>query len=131
MKLLLGLLLLAIASTLYGQSDLTVSNPESYANKQRPGVLFPHSNHLDANLACSDCHHAMENGKKSSDVGDLAKDNPDIRCVSCHATGKARPALMQAYHRLCIACHHQMAIEKQPSGPQDCGRCHKWGPRQL
>lgn len=126
MKPLLVLLLLAMASTVYGQSDLTISNPESYANKQRPGVFFPHSNHLDANLACSDCHHAMENGKKSSDAGDLSEANPDIRCAFCHAMGKARPSLMQAYHRQCIACHRETAKEKQPSGPQGCGRCHKW-----
>jgi len=130
MKPVFGLLWLAMASTVYGQSDLTISNPESYANKQRTGVFFPHSNHLDANLACSDCHHTVKDGKKSSDVGDLSEGNPDIRCASCHAVGKARPSLMQAYHHQCIACHRQTAKERQPSGPQDCGRCHPWESRQ-
>ena len=130
MKSLLGFLLLAIATTAYGQSDITISNADSYPRKQRPGVFFPHSNHLDANLACSDCHHTMENGKKSSEVGDLSEGNPDIGCASCHATGKAKPSLMQAYHRQCIACHRQIAKGEQPSGPQDCGRCHPWGSRQ-
>jgi|WetSurMetagenome_2_1015567.scaffolds.fasta_scaffold146879_3 hypothetical protein len=118
--LLLAELMPAVA---LAQSDEFIVNPDGYRIKQRPGVLFPHSKHT-SDLECAACHHAIENGRKSTNVDDLSADNSDIRCVACHATGKAEPSLMQAFHHQCLGCHRDTAKGGRPSGPQACGVCH-------
>ena len=123
MKVLWLILALTIPAAAFAQSDELIHNPMGYGVKQRPGVFFPHSRHI-SDLDCTACHHGAEDGRKTAEVEDLSPDNPNIRCIACHATGKTSAPLMQAFHRQCIGCHRETARTGRPSGPQECGICH-------
>jgi len=132
-----ALLLLAVGG--HSQpDDIRLDQVEAFGQRQRPPVLFPHLQHLDAGIECTACHHRYQGGNNIVDEAELEEGAPGIRCASCHGltTGKRLSPeldlpernLRQAYHALCIPCHRQVRRRgEQAAGPVTCGGCH---PRQ-
>ena len=76
-------------------------------------VLFDHKTHtVDSGygIACSDCHHILEEGET----------NPEA-CGACHELegDEDVPKRTDAFHSQCIGCH-----EEGDAGPQECSGCH-------
>jgi hypothetical protein len=67
--------------------------------------------HGDTATLCSGCHHHSPVGVRPP------------ACRSCHSAAadpvRDRPGLKVAYHRQCVGCHLQMAVEQQ-----GCTDCH-------
>ncbi len=84
--------------------------------KKTKGVVeLPHKKHVDAGIACKDCHHTTKDGETPA------------ACTTCHtdpATGDA-PDAKKAFHKNCQDCHKKTAKEGKKSGPTKCGDCHK------
>ncbi|MFH2090937.1 MAG: sulfate respiration complex hexadecaheme cytochrome HmcA [Pseudomonadota bacterium] len=84
-----------------------------FGKLEKPVVVFLHDNHTKA----------------------LAEKNKD--CSTCHLTGNNRMVpkfkrltdtdktdVMNIYHQGCIACHGEMNLAKEKTGPVECGDCH-------
>ncbi|MEW6078137.1 MAG: cytochrome c3 family protein [Thermodesulfobacteriota bacterium] len=73
---------------------------------------------------CGVCHHSRDDA--SSQL--VYIEGEELSCRECHL-GKKKdgiPALREAYHGSCTACHRKRIKTKQlPSGPTTCGECHK------
>jgi c(7)-type cytochrome triheme protein len=105
-----------------------------FTDRSRPPVAFPHIQHIDAEIECSDCHHRFKGGENIVDEAELEEDAEGIKCSSCHKneTGfqfkpdldPTKRNLQQAYHRMCTGCHRQVSKDKKQSGPVTCGECH-------
>ncbi|MBN2401867.1 MAG: cytochrome c3 family protein [Spirochaetes bacterium] len=119
----LCIMLIALPVYLLAQSEtIIINNTDTFKQKIRSSVNFPHMNHMTLEgVSCTDCHHRFENGKNVLDSDELTEDNKSILCSSCH-TGKS--SLEKAYHRQCIGCHDGKKSGK-PAGPRMCGECHK------
>jgi len=73
---------------------------------KKSGVSFDHAKH-SATIDCSKCHHT-------------AKAKEDIKsCFECHGTDAAAPAVKDAFHKSCQACH-----KAEGKGPTKCKECH-------
>ncbi|MGA2480225.1 MAG: cytochrome c3 family protein, partial [Spirochaetia bacterium] len=73
------------------------------SDKDAPLVPFSHTRHLQAGVACEQCHH----------LG--IKDHKAPACAECHK-GEQAVAVM---HQACITCHQAGA-----KGPVACNDCH-------
>ena len=114
--------------------EILLDNHSVFTNRSRPPVAFPHMQHIDAGMDCSDCHHRFKGGKNIVDEGNLEEGAEGIKCASCHKDKTAfrfKPdldpthrTLRQAYHFMCIRCHRQVIRDKKKSGPVTCGDCH-------
>jgi hypothetical protein len=75
--------------------------------------------HKDLQMFCEGCHH------RSLEKAEAQKDAPPY-CRNCHMVGFDREninktRLLSAYHRQCLGCHEQMALEKG----RKCTECHE------
>lgn len=75
--------------------------------------------HKDLQMFCEGCHH------RSLEKAEAQKDAPPY-CRNCHMIGFDREninktRLLSAYHRQCLGCHEQMALEKG----RKCTECHE------
>lgn len=104
---------------------IKLDHVEVFGKKQRPPVMFPHNQHVEAGLSCKDCHHRYEKGKNVLDEGELEEGKPGIKCSDCHGS-KVRPKLREAFHRQCIDCHTKMEKGGKKTGSRLCGECHPW-----
>jgi c(7)-type cytochrome triheme protein len=122
---LITLFILMIALPLYllAQSEtIIINNADTFKEKSRTPVTFPHANHMTLEgVSCTDCHHRFEKGKNILDASELTEKNKSILCGSCH---KGKSNLETAYHHQCIGCHDGKKRGK-PAGPRMCGECHK------
>jgi len=133
--LILGIGMLLWAVNLDAQPEnILLADKSVFTNPSRPPVEFPHMQHIDAGMDCSDCHHRFKDGENIVDEAELEEGAPGIKCAACHKneTGfRFKPdldpttlTLRQAYHRMCIGCHRKLIREKKQSGPVTCGDCH-------
>lgn len=113
------------ASSLFAQEEKILLKSKAFADRQRPGVDFPHQTHFDK-LDCLDCHHdyQVQDGKKEN-VWD--PDSSKNSCSACHKVegdGKVT-GLMQAFHANCMGCHRKTLAEGKKTGSIMCGECHQ------
>ena len=114
--------------------DILLDDQSVFTSRSRPAVAFPHMQHIDAEIECSECHHKFKAGENVVDEGELEEDAEGIKCADCH---KDRPGLRfspeldatertlrQAYHRMCMGCHRQVKKENKKAGSVTCGGCH-------
>ena len=73
------------------------------SDRDAPLVSFSHTRHMQAGVACEQCHH----------LG--IKDHKAPACAECHK-GQQAAAVM---HQACITCHQAGA-----KGPVTCNDCH-------
>ncbi len=116
--------------------DILLDEQSVFAKRQRPAVDFPHMQHIDAELECSDCHHRFKDGENIQDEAELEEDAEGIKCAACHKNepdfrfkpdlDPTRRTLQQGYHRMCMGCHRKLRKEKRKAGPMTCGACHPW-----
>ena len=139
-RFLAVMVILGIASFLWAVNldaqpdDISLDDNEVFASRSRPAVEFPHMQHIDAEIECSDCHHRFKGGENVVDEGELEEDAEGIKCSSCHKSeagfrfkpdlDTTKRNLQQAYHRMCTGCHRQVSKDKKKSGPVTCGECH-------
>ena len=101
---------------------LEIGHDDVFGTLRRPPVDFPHDLHMDV-LECGACHHSWD-----KTAGKLVYiEGEEQNCYECHQAEKSdgMPALRQAYHGSCTACHRKMIKSKQlPTGPTTCGECH-------
>lgn len=98
------------------QSDTLFLADPAFSERQRPGVLFNHSEHMI--FDCTDCHHVYENGRNVWEYG------METTCSACHEPDdRGGLGLRRAWHGQCLGCHEkQGALGK--SVPVMCGGCH-------
>ena len=114
--------------------DILLDDQAVFTNRSRPAVDFPHMQHIDAEIECSDCHHRFKDGENVVDEGELEEDAEGIKCAACHKNESGfkfapdldptKRTLQQAYHRMCMSCHRQMKKENEKAGSVTCGGCH-------
>lgn len=88
--------------------------------KKKPPVVFGHKKHVDAKIACADCHHSQKDLKAGAET-EVQK------CSACHLNPKDKALSCQEmspkknpFHVQCMGCH-----KKQKKGPTKCTECHK------
>ena len=125
--LLLGWLLLHAGTTsgVYADEEkIVIAHQEIFGKLQRPPVPFPHELHMDAleDKGCGVCHHIFDKNAKAL----VPADGDETGCTECHKAKKKSntPALREAYHGSCTACHRPLGKEGLKSGPVTCGECH-------
>lgn len=139
-RFLVLMVILGIATFLWAVNldaqpdDISLDDKEVFISRSRPAVEFPHIQHIDAEMECSDCHHRFKGGENVVDEGELEEDAEGIKCSSCHKSeagfrfkpdlDTTKRNLQQAYHRMCTGCHRQVSKDKKKSGPVTCGECH-------
>ncbi len=101
----------------------TIAHVDVFGELQRPPVPFDHDAHMDAlDDDCGACHHVF-----NGDSGSLVPADGDEKgCAECHGAGRDGrvPALREAYHGQCTACH-RAGNRPAPAGrPVTCGGCH-------
>jgi hypothetical protein len=110
------------------QNDDKIAHNEVFGKLQRPPAIFSHDLHMSAfdDQGCGVCHHVLDESS-----GELVyRQGEEVACTDCHgkqAKGRA-PALREAYHGSCSACHRSMVNNFMKSGPTTCGQCH---PKQV
>jgi len=114
--------------------DILLDEQSIFGGRSRPAVDFPHMQHIDAEIECSDCHHRFKGGENVVDEGELEEDAEGIKCGACHKTevgfklspdlDPTKRTLQQAYHRMCMSCHRQLKKENKKAGSVTCGGCH-------
>jgi hypothetical protein len=100
-----------------GPATIQLALPAEFGAPERPVVEFDHQAHVKAldKEGCGVCHYVdME---KSLHPRLKFEQEPE------DATG-----WMEAYHGVCITCHDDRLQKKQPTGPNDCGDCHRHRP---
>ncbi len=127
--------LVLIGSALFGLTAWTVSiaqeaeyilaHQDIFGKLRRPAVTFSHEIHSEAleSDGCGICHHVPDDqsGKLVYAEGE------ELACKECHVRLQDNqiPALREAYHGNCTACHRRLIKDGQPqSGPTTCGGCH-------
>ena len=139
-RFLVLMVILGIATFLWAVNldaqpdDISLDDTEVFTSRSRPAVEFPHMQHIDAEIECSDCHHRFKGGENVVDEGELEEDAEGIKCSSCHKSeagfrfkpdlDPTKRTLQQAYHRMCMRCHRQQKKEKKKAGSVTCGGCH-------
>ena len=135
LMVILGIASFLWAANLDAQPDLTaVALGKHLRILFRAAVEFPHMQHIDAEIECSDCHHRFKGGENVVDEGELEEDAEGIKCSSCHKSeagfrfkpdlDPTKRTLQQAYHRMCMSCHRQVKKENKTAGSVTCGGCH-------
>lgn len=114
--------------------DISLDDNEVFTSRSRPAVEFPHMQHIDAEIECSDCHHRFKGGENVVDEGELEEEAEGVKCSSCHKSkagfrfkpdlDPTKRTLQQAYHRMCMSCHRQVKKENKTAGSVTCGGCH-------
>jgi c(7)-type cytochrome triheme protein len=134
--LILGIGILLWAVNLDAQpEDILLDDQSVFTNPSRSPVAFPHMQHIDAGIECTDCHHRFKGGENVLDEGELEEGAAGIKCPACHKNNTGfrfkpdldptKRTLRQAYHRMCIGCHRQLSRDKKKQlGPVTCGECH-------
>lgn len=112
----------AIASSeggkVVGRSDIIIiDSMKRFGDLQRPSVVFYHEKHSAAvdkkGKDCTVCH--LEANDK----------NGGLSLKYMRQEDEASETVMNIYHDNCIACHKDTAAKGDPSGPVECGECHK------
>ena len=101
-----------------------IAHHDVFGELQRPPVEFSHDLHMDvlSDQGCGVCHHVYD--EKAGKL--VYEEGEESGCNTCHGLKKIgqMPALREAYHGSCTACHRQMHKDKMKAGPITCGECH-------
>lgn len=112
------LLALALGLAACGQK-LTKEKPPA----QDPAFTFPHSTHVDADVACTACHPMQKATKLEQGVRHVqlpANPSKDKACQDCHDTNpEAKPPARARPFRLSFS-----HADHLPRVEGDCKRCH-------
>ncbi len=107
------------------EENYRIAYTDVFGQLRRPAIEFAHDDHADALDAqgCGACHHAPD-----EKTGRLVYiEDEEIACGECHGHEKEddSPALREAFHGSCTACHRKMLKSQDDfSGPTTCGECH-------
>jgi hypothetical protein len=98
---------------------ITIDSLKSFGALERKTVPFLHDAHTAAleknNKSCNTCHLT---GDVSGKTG--------LSLKFKRTEDKSRQEVMDIYHTNCIACHKEMSISGNKTGPIEvCGECHK------
>ena len=125
---IIGAVLLAVAvwtDSIAQEADYILAHQDIFGKLRRSSVNFSHDIHSETleSDGCGICHHVSDDqsGKPVYVEGE------ELGCKECHVQLKDNqiPALREAYHGNCTACHRRLIKEGQPqSGPTTCGGCH-------
>ena len=121
---LISLLIFCFMSNAFGQEEeILLDNPDTYVEKQRPAVVFPHELHM-GEYECLACHHDYgEDGENVLDEDLLEEGNEEIYCSSCH-DASTEVNLRKAFHQQCMGCHRDLRRAGDAAAPELCGECH-------
>jgi hypothetical protein len=130
--------------------DTITMNSKVYAKQKKKKLVSPfsHKKHADKpdkegyGIACTDCHHRFEEGKKEN----LWKEGEKVdKCDVCHKEAKPpkkkkgekkktltpeeKLELIKKYHQKaihanCQGCHKDLKKKKEKTGPTACKDCH-------
>lgn len=101
--------------------EVTIENKAYKADKKGP-VKLSHKKHAsDYKVACTECHHAFQDGKN------VWKDSDPVKkCSECHDPEEKKgnaDKLMNAYHQNCQGCHKALTGKEAPY--KKCNDCHE------
>ena len=105
--------------------EVTIEN-EGYKKDKKGPVKLSHKKHSEEyKVACTDCHHYIQDGKNVWKEGDPVK-----KCGECHNPLKKQGKVMKlniAYHKNCKNCHKALIKEgKSKNAPfKKCNQCHQ------
>jgi hypothetical protein len=92
---------------------ITIESMTAFGKLEKPPVEFLHDAHTEAlarkKLDCTACH-PTKNNRIYSKFKRLEDTN--------------RTEVMNTYHKGCIACHGEMTLAHEKTGPVDCDDCH-------
>jgi len=129
MAIFVGLLLIGAVNrtaSMAQEDEYKLAYTNVFGKLRKPLVRFSHAIHSDnlADAGCGICHHNPD-----SKTGKLVYiEGEELSCRECHDAQKElhKPALREAFHGSCTACHRDMIkIDKHKTGPTTCGGCHK------
>ena len=126
---IIGVLLTSVASrsaSIAQEDDYQLANEDVFGKLRRPLVRFSHVIHSEnmEDAGCGVCHHSLDSETDKI----IYIEGEELSCSECHGAQKEnnKPALREAYHGSCTACHRNMIkIDKRKTGPTTCGGCHK------
>ena len=123
---LLSVLGVSLFSFAQAQEEIyRIEYTDVFGKLRRPAIDFAHESHTVAldERGCGACHHTPD-----ENTGRLVyMEGEEMSCSECHGPKKedAAPALREAFHGSCNACHRKMIKEKTDfKGPTTCGQCH-------
>ena len=100
---------------------IIIDGMRSFGKLEKASVEFPHESHTKAlskvKKSCDTCHLQKENAQKEKNFIPLFNriTNKD----------KSRVEVMNIYHDGCIACHGEMRLAGEKTGPVECDDCHR------
>lgn len=104
-------------------TDIIADN-DIFGELQRFPAKFSHDLHMDAlsDQGCGVCHHVYD--EKAGKL--VYEEGEESGCNTCHGLKKVgrMPALREAFHGSCTACHRKMHKNNMTAGPVTCGECH-------
>ncbi len=127
--IMLCVFLMAAFLTQYARaqdSSYRLAYEDVFGKLRRPAIEFDHAIHEEAleERGCGACHHAPD-----ADSGELVYlQDEESSCIECHGAvdEQGTPALREAFHGSCTACHRQMKkTQNMFKGPTTCGECHR------
>ena len=115
--------MLLFQSLVLAQDDTPTPAPDQIT--RRPAPEFDHKLHEDAlkDPGCGVCHHVFDDETEQL----VYSEDEEGPCIDCHMEEKEDgiPAIREANHGSCNACHRDLKKLKKPAGPTTCGECHK------
>jgi hypothetical protein len=105
-------------------AENTIAHKDVFGKLKRPPAVFSHDLHMGVfeDQGCGVCHHVLD-----ENAGELVyRQGEEYACPDCHGKSAkdGAPALREAYHGSCTACHRSMVNNNMNSGPTTCGQCH-------
>jgi len=90
---------------------------------EKPPVWFSHRLHEKRQVACRQCHHDYDEGRRNL----WQQGQPVKKCNACHGLfpQARRPDLKNAFHRQCKGCHLKWRQQGRRAGPIECRECHR------
>ncbi len=110
------LILLLVCTTFFMLGVLWAQYDVITLESKKGNITFPHKEHADRGLKCTECHHKSAEGEQ----------NPKP-CRECHKKG-ADVSKMKAFHSKkkttsCVGCHTKQGGKAPQYTP--CSNCHK------
>ena len=104
----------------YRADIINIDSMKVFGKLERPSVTFFHQKHTAAleksGKDCAVCHLTAK---------DPAQDEERMSTLYMRLKNTSKQEVMDIYHDNCISCHKKTKAAKEPSGPLDCGGCHR------
>ncbi|WP_366945193.1 cytochrome c3 family protein [Desulfoluna sp.] len=98
-----------------GEDLIILDALDSFGERERPAVRFPHEKHVADEQGASNCLVCHE---------PRSEEGSGIKFAFKNRDGLSREAVKDLYHSECLGCHADLEAAGQPSGPQICSECH-------